>query len=108
MESGAAILERPEEAIEGKIAEAIEGKIAEATEAEEVPNVFSVTNRYLAGTAEVSDPAEDGSQVIRLGSASGGAVIEANLSPQLCAFISGKLGTTRVISEDDDDAAPSQ
>jgi hypothetical protein len=100
MEAVAAILERPEEE------EAVEDQPQGAPE--DVPSVFSVTTRYLVGAAEVSDPAEDGSQVIRLGSASGNAVIAANLSPQLCEFISGKLGTTRAISEDDDDAAPSQ
>jgi hypothetical protein len=76
---------------------------AEETAPEEVPSVFSVTNRYLVGAAEVSDPAEDGSQIIRLASASGGAVIEANLSPQLCGFIKGKLGAVKVVSEDDEE-----
>lgn len=75
----------------------------EETAPEEVPSVFSVTNRYLVGAAEVSDVAEDGSQIIRLSSASGGAVIEANLSPQLCVFIKGKLGAVKVVSEDEEE-----
>jgi len=92
----AAILEPPSD-------EAAAAAPAEETAPEEVPSVFSVTNRYLVGAAEVSDVGEDGSQIIRLASASGGAVIEANLSPQLCVFIKGKLGAVKVVSEDDEE-----
>lgn len=96
MGDGAAILEPvPDEA-------AASSTPNEKAPPEEVPSVFSVTNRYLVGAAEVSDAGEDGSQVIRLASASGGAVIEANLSPQLCQFIKGKLGAVKAISEDDE------
>jgi hypothetical protein len=91
--SDAAILDPPE---------APEAEAEEQGTPEEVPSVFSVTNRYLVGAAEVSDVGEDGSQIIRLASASGGAVIEANLSPQLCQFIKGKLGAVKVVSEDEE------
>jgi len=75
---------------------------AAVEEPKEVPSVFSVTNRYLVGAAEVSPPAEDGSRVIRLQSATGGAVVEANLSPELCVFISGKLVEVDVIAEEEE------
>lgn len=91
-----AILEPPEtdEAL------GIDGDAPEGPQ--EVPSVFSVVNRYLVGGAEVSPPADDGSRVLRLHSASGQAVIEANLSPQLCTFLSGKLVAVEVIAEDED------
>lgn len=60
-------------------------------EEQEAPSVFSVVNRYIIGRAEVSAPAEDGSRVVRLISANGGTIIEANLAPQLCGFVSAKL-----------------
>jgi hypothetical protein len=72
---------------------------------QETPSVFAVTNRYLVGGAEVSPPAEDGSRVVRLHSASGQAVIECNLAPQLAAFIAEKLVAIEVIEEDDADAS---
>ena len=89
----AALLEPPAE----------EQAVAEQEQAgpSEVPSVMSVTNRYLIGAAEVSLPAEDGSRVLRLTSASGGAVIEANLSEELWAFIREKSTEVEVITEDD-------
>lgn len=87
-----AILEPPEEA-------AVE---QEEAAPDEVPSVMSVTTRYLIGAAEVSLPAEDGSRVLRLQSASGQAVIEANLSEQLWEFIREKSTAVEVITEDDD------
>lgn len=102
-----AILDPPE-AVEGEV---VEEPVEEPVEEQEVPSVFSVTNRYLVGRAEVTPPAEDGSRVVRLFSASGGAVIEANLAPQLCEFVSAKLVEVEVIAEDaeviDDDASDS-
>jgi hypothetical protein len=98
-----AILDPPEETVaEGEVVE-------EPTGQEEVPSVFSVTNRYLVGRAEVTPPAEDGSRVLRLFSASGGAVIEANLAPQLCDFVATKLVEVEVIEEAEvvDDGAES-
>lgn len=68
---------------------------------QEAPSVFSITNRYLVGAADVSAPAEDGSRVIRLQSANGAAVIECNLSTQLCEFVSAKLVEVEVIEEAD-------
>jgi hypothetical protein len=88
MGEAATILE-PDEVVEP---EAVE-------EPQEVPSVFSVTNRYLVGRVEVSPPAEDGSRVVRLHSGNGAAIIEANLSPQLCEFVSGKLVEVEVIEE---------
>lgn len=70
----------------------------------EVPSVFSVINRYLVGAADVSPPAEDGSRILRLYSASGNAIVEANLAPPLCEFISGKLVEVEVITQDDEEA----
>lgn len=89
-----AFLEAPAEEIVG-------GEIEEPEGPQEVPSVFSVTNRYLVGRVEVSPPADDGSRVMRLHSASGGAIIEANLAPQLCEFISSKLVEVEVIEEVD-------
>lgn len=86
-----AILEQPEEVVETD----------EQPVEEEVPSVFSVTNRYLVGRVEVTPPAEDGSRLLRLHSASGAAVIEANLAPQLCEFVSEKLIEVEVITEDE-------
>src|SRR5512146_1849441 len=60
-------------------------------EEQEAPSVFSVVNRYIVGRAEVSPPAGDGSRVVRLISVNGGTIIEANLAPQLCDFVSAKL-----------------
>ena len=71
---------------------------------QEVPSVFSVVTRYLVGGVEVSPPQEDGSRVVRLHSASGQAVVEGNLSPQLCEFLSGKLVEVEVITQEDEDA----
>lgn len=86
-----AILEQPEEVVETD----------EQPVEEEVPSVFSVTNRYLVGRVEATPPAEDGSRLLRLHSASGAAVIEANLAPQLCEFVSEKLIEVEVITEDE-------
>lgn len=94
-----AILEPPVE--EAAVEEAA---AAEETAPEEVPSVMSVTTRYLIGAAEVSLPAEDGSRVLRLQSASGQAVIEANLSEELWGFIREKSTAVEVITEDDEDA----
>lgn len=88
--------------------------VEESTEPEapqEVPSVFSVVNRYLVGGVEVSPPAEDGSRTVRLQSASGQALIEANLSPQLCAFLSEKLVAVEVIPQGEEaapDAGPTE
>lgn len=68
---------------------------------QEVPSVFSVVTRYLVGGAEVTEPAEDGSRVLRLHAASGQAIVEANLSAELCQFLSGKLVAVKVLAEDD-------
>lgn len=72
----------------------------EAAAPEEVPSVFSVTQRHLVGAADVSPPAEDGRRILRLFSANGSTVIEANLAPPLCEFVSNKLVTVEVIEED--------
>lgn len=95
-----AILDPPE------TSEALDGEAKEPEAPQEVPSVFSVVNRYLVGGVEVSPPAEDGSRVVRLHSASGQAVVEANLSPQLCEFLSGKLVAVEVITQDDAEEAP--
>ena len=99
---------------EGTILEAVpdEEAVEEQEGAQEVPSVFSVTNRYLVGRLEVLPPAEDGSRVMRLYSGNGGAIIEANLSPQLCAFAAAKLEEVEIIEEETDvevveDAGPS-
>lgn len=84
--------------------EVVDGEIDEQEAPAEVPSVFSVINRYLVGGAEVSPPAEDGSRVLRLHSASGGAIIEANLSPELCGFVSNKLVAVEIIEEADEEA----
>lgn len=77
--------------------------VEEAVETpQEVPSVFSVVNRYIVGAVEVSPPVEDGSRVIRLQSANGAAVIEANLSPQLSTFLADKLNAVEIIAEDDE------
>lgn len=90
----AAILEPPVEPVaEGELVE-------EPEEQQEVPSVFSVTNRYLVGRMEISPPALDGSRVMRLYSGNGVAVVEVNLSPQLCEFASAKLVEVEVIEED--------
>lgn len=70
---------------------------------QEVPSVFSITNRYLVGRMDISPPAEDGSRVMRLYSGNGGAIIEANLSPELCAFAALKLVEVEVIEEGDEE-----
>lgn len=94
-----AILEPPEPH------EALDGQVQEPSAPQEVPSVFSVVTRYLVGGVDVSPPADDGSRVVRLHSASGQAVVEGNLSPQLCEFLSGKLVEVEVIAEDDEEAA---
>lgn len=83
--------------------EALEAEGTEEDAPQEVPSVFSVVTRYLVGGVEVSPPAEDGSRVVRLHSASGQAVVEGNLSPQLCEFLSGKLVEVEVITQDDEE-----
>lgn len=83
---------------------AAEAEVEEVDGPQEVPSVFSVVHRYLVGAADVSEPAEDGSRVIRLQSAAGNAIVEANLSPQLCEFLSGKLVEVPVIEEGEEDA----
>lgn len=98
---------------EGAILTPPGGDVEEATEKleaaaagekpQEVPSVFSVINRYLIGAADVSDPAEDGSRVLRLYSANGQAVVEAALAPQLCEFLSGKLVEVKIIEQDDEE-----
>lgn len=91
--------------------EALDGEGQEPEAPQEVPSVFSVVTRYLVGGVEVSPPAEDGSRVVRLHSASGQAVVEGNLSPQLCQFLSGKLVEVEVITQDDEedeDAGPKE
>ncbi len=61
-------------------------------EQQEAPSVFSVVNRHIVGGVEVSPPPqEDGSRTLRLYAASGGTVIEMNLSAQLCEFVAAKL-----------------
>lgn len=90
-----AILEPPEP--DGAVA----GAVNDDEQPAEVPSVFSVTNRHLVGAADVSLPAEDGSRVLRLFSANGSTVIEANLAPELCTFVSGKLIEVEVIAETD-------
>ncbi len=70
---------------------------------QEVPSVFSVTNRYVVGRVDVSPPGEDGSRVVRMFSGNGGTVIEVNLSPQLCEFVSDKLVEVEVITQGDDE-----
>lgn len=102
-----ALLEQPEEVIDAEVVEETEGE----EKPREVPSVFSVVNRYLIGAVDVSPPnEEDDSRIVRLHSAQGGAVIEANLSPELCVFLSGKLVEVEVIAEaeDDEDARASQ
>lgn len=89
------ILEPPAEG-----AQTVEPEVDEQEEdAEKIPSVFSVTTRYLVGAADVSSPAEDGSHVVRLFSGDASAVIEANLSPVLSAFISAKLAEVEIIEE---------
>ena len=95
------ILEPPVEAAAETSAEETEGP-------QEIPSVFSVVYRYLVGAANVSDPAEDGSRVVRLQSATGNAIIEADLSPQLCEFLSSKLVEVPIIEEGQDDATPEE
>jgi len=90
--------------MEGKILEPPEAG-EQTTDLEEAPSVFSVINRYLVGAADVTDPAEDGSRMLRLYSASGQAVVEVALSPQLCEFISQKLVEVKIIEQGDEDAA---
>lgn len=89
--------------LEPPVEPAVEGE--EQEEAQEVPSVFSITNRHLVGAADVSPPAEDGSRILRLFSASGGVVVEANLAAQLCDFVSAKLIEVEVIEEDEDASA---
>lgn len=79
-----------------------EAAAEEQTEGQEIPSVFSVINRHLVGAADVSDPAPDGSRMLRLYSANGQSVIEAALAPQLCEFLAGKLMAVRVITEDEE------
>lgn len=98
-----AVLDPPGE----EVAEVVD-EATEPQETPEVPSVFSVTNRYIIGRVDVTPPAEDGSRVVRLYSGNAGAVIEANLSPQLCEFVSGKLVEVEVIAEDDEDAGSSE
>lgn len=104
-----AILEPVEDVVDAEVVP--DEKEQEAPQ--EVPSVFSVTNRHLVGRLEVSPPSEeDGSRIVRLHSANGSAIIEANLSPQLCEFLSGKLIEVEVIEEADaevvEDAPPSE
>lgn len=89
---------------EGTILEAVPDEIVDEEQEgpQEVPSVFSITNHYLVWRMEISPPAEDGSRTMRLYSASGGAVIEANLSPQLCAFAAAKFEEVEIIEEEVD------
>lgn len=83
--------------------ETLDGETQDPEAPQEVPSVFSVITRYLVGGVEVSPPSEDGSRVVRLHSASGQAMVEGNLSPQLCEFLSGKLVEVEVITQDEED-----
>lgn len=92
----------PEGAIlEPPTAEEVDGEVQEQEGPQEVPSIFSVTNRHIVGRVEVTPPAEDGSRILRLFSANGGTVIEANLSPELSEFVSNKLVEVEVIEEVD-------
>lgn len=86
---------------EGAILEALPDSEAaeESQEEQEVPSVFSTTTNHLIGRADVSPPTEDGSRIMRLFSASGGAVVEANLSATICAFLASRLVAVEVIEE---------
>lgn len=91
-----AILEPPEEVIDAEV-------VSEETvpeEQQEVPSVFSITNRHLVGRLAVTPPAEDGSRTMQLFSANGGTIVELNLSAQLCQFAALKLIEVEVIPED--------
>lgn len=79
----------------------------EQTGEQEAPSVFSVVNRHIVGRCDVSPPFEDGSRVLRLYSANGGTIIEANLSQQVCEFVSNKLVEVEIIAEGDEDASDS-
>ena len=93
---GGAILEPPaEEVVDPEV-------VAEGGEQgpPEIPSVFSVVDRHIIGRVEVSPPAEDGSRVVRLYSANGASIIEANLAPPLCEFVSSELIKVEIIEED--------
>lgn len=92
-----ALLEQPEAADAS-------GATEDAAAQEEAPSVFSVINRYLIGAVDVSDPAEDGSRMLRLYSASGQAIVETAMSSQLCEHIATKLAEVKVIEQGDEDA----
>lgn len=89
------ILEQPQDAPAGPVEEQEDAP-------QEVPSVFSVVNRYLVGAVEVSPPVEDGSRIIRLQSANGSVLIEANLSEQLSTFLGDKLTAVEIIAEGDE------
>lgn len=117
MGEGAAILTPPDRVDLGPdVSTEAAAELDDANEVagpEEVPSIFSCTNRYLVGRVDVSPPAADGSRVLRLYSRNAGTVVEANLSPQLCEFVSGRLVEVEVIEEVDaevveDDAGPGQ
>lgn len=86
--------------------ELVAGAAQEDGEPQEIPSVFSITNRHLVGRAEVSPAAKDGSRVIRLFSGNGGTIIEANLSPQISQFVGLKLLEVEVIAAEDEEEAP--
>lgn len=87
-----------------------EVEAAAETEPQEVPSVVAVTNRYLVGSVDVGDPSEDGSRLLRLHSASGATVIEANLSPQVWDFLRVKSSEVKIVTQDEveDADAPAQ
>lgn len=97
--------------LEPPVEEVVDGDVQEQEGPQEVPSVFSVINRYLVSAADVSPPAEDDSRVLRLFSSSG-AIVEVNLAPPLCEFISTKLVEVPVIAEDEgevvEDAGPEE
>lgn len=76
--------------------------VGEQDAPQEVPSVMAVTTRYIVGKLAVTQPAEDGSRVLRLVSGNEQTVVEVNLSPQLCTFAALKLMEIEVITEDDE------
>lgn len=80
--------------------------VTEEETAPEVPSVFSITNRHIIAGADVSDPAEDGSRLLRLVSMNGQTIIEASLSPALWEYIINRATAVEIIEEDADADAP--
>lgn len=92
--------QQPQEELPPEVQAAID-----AAENGEAPSIMAVANRYLIGRLGVSEPAPDGSRVLRLFSGNGATSIELNMSAELCAAAAEGLTAVEVITQEDEEEA---